>query len=252
VTPRLAQIWRHPIKSHGREALAAVTLAAGQAMPWDRHWAVAHAAAKVDPARPEWAVCGNFSRGSKSAALMAINATLDADARHITLTHPDRPKLAFHPDDPADAARFIDWVRPLVAKGQPEPAAIVALPGRGMTDTDYPSVSLINIASNAALGGLMGTDLSPLRWRGNLWLDGLGPWLEFDWVGRTIRLGAAVLEVKEPIVRCRATTANPATGRVDADTLAALMAGPGHQHFGIYARVIEGGTIRPGDAVAVI
>jgi len=34
-------LWRHPIKSHGREALTSVTLTAGQAMPGDRLWAVA-------------------------------------------------------------------------------------------------------------------------------------------------------------------------------------------------------------------
>ncbi|MFL2810726.1 MAG: hypothetical protein ACJ0BV_04385 [Paracoccaceae bacterium] len=36
----LSNIWRHPLKSHGREELEHANLNVGQAMPWDRHWGV--------------------------------------------------------------------------------------------------------------------------------------------------------------------------------------------------------------------
>jgi uncharacterized protein YcbX len=55
--------------------------------------------------------------------------------------------------------------------------------------------------------------------------------------------------VEEPIGRCRATGANPETGAQDADTMAALESGYGHTDFGIFARVISGGTVRLGDEV---
>jgi uncharacterized protein YcbX len=42
----LAQIVRHPIKSVGFEELPAVTLTPDAPLPWDRHWAVAHKAAR--------------------------------------------------------------------------------------------------------------------------------------------------------------------------------------------------------------
>ena len=32
---RVAEIWRHPVKAHGRERIDQVTLEAGKAMPWD-------------------------------------------------------------------------------------------------------------------------------------------------------------------------------------------------------------------------
>jgi uncharacterized protein len=47
MTGRLAHIVRHPIKSHGREEMGRVTLTAGACLPYDRHWAVAHDAAKL-------------------------------------------------------------------------------------------------------------------------------------------------------------------------------------------------------------
>ena len=94
--------------------------------------------------------------------------------------------------------------------------------GRGMTDSDFPSVSILNRASLAALGERLGKPLAMERFRGNVWLDGLAPFAEFDLVGRDIRIGEATLRVRERITRCKATTVDPATGVSDADTLGAL------------------------------
>ncbi|HMB12656.1 MAG TPA: MOSC domain-containing protein, partial [Roseovarius sp.] len=126
------------------------------------------------------------------------------------------------------------------------------LDGRGVTDTDYPSVSLLNLASNTDLAARMGAKVSPLRWRCNIHLDGLEPWAEFGLVGRTLRIGEAELQVREPIRRCMATTANPATGARDLDTLAALDTNWNHQDFGIYAEVTRTGAIAVGDRIEVL
>ncbi len=248
MTATLAHIARHPIKSHGRQDLASVLLTAGQSLPFDRHWAVAHEAAKLVPG---WNACVNFARGSKAPGLMAIWATLDEATATVTLTHPDKPDLTFRPDDADDLPRFLDWVRDLNPADREQPVSIVA-GGVAMTDTDFPSVSIFGLASNRDLSARMGHDLSPYRWRGNLWIDGLQPWAEFEWVGRDVQIGGAVLHVEERIVRCKATSANPMTGQIDADTLGALNAGYGHQDFGVYARVISGGAVALGDTVTLL
>ena len=59
-------LWRHPIKSHGREALSQVTVIPGQTMPGDRVWAVAHEAAKTDGSN--WAPLFQFQPLFESAA----------------------------------------------------------------------------------------------------------------------------------------------------------------------------------------
>ncbi len=243
MTGRLALICRHPIKGHGREALASVRLLAGACLPWDRHWAVAHDAARLEPG---WNPCVNFARGAKAPGLMAITSTLDEATATVTLQHPDRGEITFRPDDAADLPRFLDWVRPLTPAGRAQPAALVSA-GRGMTDSDFPSVSILSVTSLAVLSARMGQDLSPHRFRGNLWLDGAAPWEELGWVGRTLRLGGAVLRIDERITRCNATKVNPTTGKPDADTLSALETAFGHQDFGVYATVIEGGPIALGD-----
>lgn len=158
--------------------------------------------------------------------------------------------MTFDPDTEAD--RFLDWVRPLMPENRAQSARILRVEGRGMTDTDFPSISLLNLASNDDLAGKMDQPISPLRWRGNIHLSGLEPWEEMDWIGRTVRVGAAELTIREPIVRCLATTANPETGERDADTLGALNANWGHRNFGVYAEVTRTGPIAVGDAVELL
>ena len=248
MTGHLAQIARHPIKSHGREDMTSVLLTAGEGVPFDRHWAVAHDAAKLVAG---WNECVNFARGAKAPDLMAISARLDEQTATVTLQHPAKPDLTFRPDDAGDVVRFLDWVRPLNPPDRAQPVQIVTA-GRAMTDTDYASISIFGLGSNAALSTVMGQDLSPLRWRGNLVVDGLAAWAEFEWVGKTVRIGTTVIEVVERITRCRATMANPQTGVIDANTLDALNVTYGHQDFGVYGRVIADGTISVGDQVVVI
>lgn len=249
MTATVASIQRHPLKSHGREELASVQLTAGEGLPWDRHWAVAHDGARLRDG--QWGTCANFVIGSGTPLLMAITAHLVEATRTLTLTHPDRPDLTFRPDHAPDTQRFLEWVKPLCT-AERQPARIYHVPGRGMTDTDYPSVSLINLASGRALSAQMGSDLSPLRWRANFWVDGWQAFAERDLVGKRISIGDVVLEVAEPKTRCKATTANPATGVRDADTLAALRTRFGDQNFGVYAKVIAGGEVRTGDRIEVL
>lgn len=241
-------IWRHPIKSHGRESLNHVDLEAGKTMPWDRRWGVAHEAARMDDSA--WAPCANFSRGSKAPNLMAINAICATDQNTVTLMHPARDPLTFDPDTQEDA--FLNWVKPLMPQERAQSSRLVRVPERGMTDTDYPSISLLNLSSLRALSQRLGKPLEATRFRGNFVLDGLGPWEEFEWIGKTVRIGSAELEICERIERCMATTANPETGVRDADTLGALMHGWGHKDFGVYAKVKTSGQIAVGDKVVVL
>lgn len=245
---RIARLVRHPIKSAGYEEVAEAMLTPGAAFPFDRVWAVAHAAARLaDP--PAWAEKLQFLRGWASADLMAVRAVSDPAARRVTLLHPRRPEATFRPDDPADARHLIDWLRPLWPANRPEPARVVAVPGQAMTDHDQPVVSINSLASLAELSARMGQALSPHRFRGNLWVTGWAPFAEHDLLGQEITIGPVRLAVVERIGRCRATGANPETGAQDADTMAALQAGYGHTDFGVFARVIAGGTVRLGDEV---
>lgn len=247
MTGAVTSIWRHPIKSHGRESLSRIALSAGQTMPWDRVWAVAHEASKADGT--SWVPCANFSRVSKAPALMAITATLDEASEILTLSHPSQPDLQFAPD--RDETAFLDWVRLLMPQDRAASARIIRVPGRGMTDSDFPSVTLCNLASHRAVEQRIGHPLSINRWRGNIWFDGVPTWEEFDWMDRHVQIGSVVFQVRERTDRCLATTANPETGIRDADTLGALEHW-GHSDFSVRAEVIQDGEIVVSDPVQVL
>ncbi len=244
MTGRVTDIWRHPIKGHGREALGQVALTAGQTLPWDRAWAVAHDLSDADGST--WVSCRNFSIGSKAPMLMAVTSTFDEANEVITLRHPDRPDFTFAPD--SDSADFLAWVQPLMPENCARSVRIVRARQRGMTDSAYASVTLCNMSSHRAVEQKMGRTLSIHRWRGNIWMDGLAPWEEFAWLDREVQIGSAVFKVRERTTRCAATTTNPDTGLRDADTLSTLD-NWGHRDFSVRAEVVRSGDIALGDSV---
>lgn len=244
MTGQVTAIWRYPVKSHGREPLDAVTLERGQTLPWDRHWAVAHAESDADGS--EWVSCRNFSIGSKAPQLAAITARLDEETATVTLSHPERPDLTVRPDDEGD--RIVAWAGGFIPDNRAPSARVVRGPGRGFTDSDFPSITLCNASSHRAVEQRVGRPLEPERWRGNIWFDGLAPWEEFDWEGREVRLGEAVVIVRERTDRCLATHNNPKTGQRDADVLSALDSW-GHRDFSVRAEVVQAGRVAIGDPV---
>ena len=219
-------------------------------LPWDRRWAVLHEAAKADGS--SWALCNNFSIGSKAPGLMAIEAQLNEGTGEVVLTHPDRPDITFRPDEASDEPRFLDWVQPLMPKDRAASVKIVSAGDRGMTDTNYPSISLLNLASIRALSDKLGQRLDPRRFRGNFWVDGMAPWEEFGWVDETVKIGDLRFQVEERIQRCMATAANPETGRRDAETLWGLGSGWGHRDMGVYLTALDDGRVETGAEVALI
>lgn len=245
MTLTVASLWRHPIKAHGREEVSEVTLNPGQSMPGDRLWAVAHDAAKLDGAN--WVSCRNFTRAAGSPKLMAI--TCQTEAHQLRLSHPDLDDLLFDPN--ADQDAFLNWVAPLMPEGRAKPVKLIEAAEQGFTDSDWPSLTLCNHASHKEVEGKLDQELSIHRWRGNIWFDGLPAWQELDWVGRELRLGEATVVVKERTQRCMATTANPATGARDADTLGALQSF-GHQDFSVKIAITQGGLVRVGDTLELI
>ena len=85
---RLAHIVRHPIKSVGYEEIESASLTKGRALPFDRHWAIAHEAASFGAQPTQWASKRNFVRGAAGHPLMAIRAQTDTKSGTVTLTHP--------------------------------------------------------------------------------------------------------------------------------------------------------------------
>lgn len=249
MTARLARIRRHPVKSIGGEDLARVSLAPGRRLPGDREWAVlTEPGERLASARAagEWLPKSAFLNAAKSHSLQAVQGGWSNGK--LALTHPDLAPVSADPAVGPDA--LIDWLRPLWPADRGQPTRMVRS-ADGWTDEPDPVISILSLTSLAALEQAMGQPLDIERWRGNLWIDGWSPFAERDLIGQTIQIGAATLQVKENIGRCAAPSGNATTGQTDCDMLAFLRQHYDHTDFGIFATVITGGQIAPGDEVRI-
>jgi hypothetical protein len=248
MTPTVSSILRHPLKSIGREALTGVDLTVGHWMPFDRKWAIAHERSKLDGG---WAKKANFLRGVAAPTLMAVEATLDVQTKSLTLSHPALPSITVQPNTSEGEAALLEWLHDLWPIDLPSPTKVYRAQDSALTDVPDAWISINSTASLKALAHRTGSDLSPHRFRGNIWVDGLTPWEEATWIGKRLRIGDAVLEVREQITRCKATMANPETGQRDVDVLGTLD-DLGHQEFGVYAEVVESGRVALNSPVEVL
>jgi uncharacterized protein len=119
-------------------------------------------------------------------------------------------------------------------------------------------VSLISRASVDHLASVAEAEsIDVRRFRMLVEVDGLKPYEEDGWIGRTVTIGPARVAMHGNIGRCAVTTRDPDTAVVDFPTLK-LLAGyrlelPSTEPlpFGIYGAVLEPGPVRLGDPVAL-
>ena len=90
------------------------------------------------------------------------------------------------------------------------PPKVLHADGHSFSDVARKVVSIINLASVAAVADMVGAPVDPLRFRGNLYVEGWPAWSELDLVGRELTIGRdARLKVVKRIVRCAATNVDP-------------------------------------------
>lgn len=253
MTVTVSDIFRYPVKGLGPDRLTSVDLSTGLGLPFDRHWAIVHNSSKVDPAAPDWARKTNFLCLAKDEKLAQLSIDFDAETKTLTVFRKGKQISRGKLDDTMGCTilqTFLSGFMPPGPRGNPK---IVEAPTDvQFTDTPEAKVSLINLASVTDLERVTREPVDPMRFRGNLYLDGLPAWKEFDWVDRRFKVGDCVLEGIMRIDRCAATNVNPDSGAIDMNIPLSLRRGFGHIDCGLHAKVIMGGTIRPGDSVELI
>jgi uncharacterized protein YcbX len=120
-------------------------------------------------------------------------------------------------------------------------------------------VSILTTASLRDLGDRSDrTDLldTTARFRMTMVVDNDdAPYAEDSWFGRELRVGEAVVRVDSAVPRCGVIDLDPATGEKDGSLLKTL-AGyrpttGGEPWFGVDARVVTPGVVRPGDELTL-
>jgi hypothetical protein len=85
--------------------------------------------------------------------------------------------------------------------------------GVPLWDVEEAHISLIDLATVRSIQAAIGAELNPLHFRANIYLDGIEPWAELNWVGRQLHLGDAEVEVFGSTERCKATSIRPSATR---------------------------------------
>jgi uncharacterized protein YcbX len=249
VTATLAQLYRFPVKGLHGDPLHTTTLVPGQGIAHDRCFAVARGGTRIDPDAPRWLPKQWFIMLMRDTDLTRVTCRIDVEAASIELAVDGRsPCVA--PWGTADGRQRLDaWLNDVLGPRPEGPAHFVTAGETSFTDVPQNCLSLLNLESVRDLGRRMGRNIDPLRFRANLYIDGLPPWREFDWVGQEIRIGEATLRIPSRIPRCAATSVNPATGERDMNIVKGLRAAFGHYDTGVYAEVVRGGCVGLGDVV---
>lgn len=158
--------------------------------------------------------------------------------------------------------RFVHgpWNEPLSQlAGKPVRVARTEREGDGVDRGRRAGASLVSTGSLDALGAAAGATrpVDGRRFRMTIGVDGLEPHAEDGWIGSRVRLGGAVVSVRENVGRCAVTTLDPVTGIRDLDTLGTIAAYrrdvPTHEPlpFGVWGEVVEPGPVAVGDPVEV-
>ena len=243
-------IYRYPVKGLSPEAMAAVALIPGQTLPADRAYAIENGPAGFDPTAPAYFPKQRFLMLMKNERLATLATSFD-DATHVLNVRHDGQRAAQGDlRTGVGRAAIEQFFARFCAADLRGPPRILHAPGHSFSNVARKVVSIINLASVAALAHAIGAPVDPLRFRGNLYVDGWRPWEEFELLDQELVAGTAVrLKVVKRIVRCAATNVDPRTGIRDLAIPETLMRRFGHGDCGVYAEVTTGGALSVGDRI---
>ncbi|MEO6626508.1 MAG: MOSC domain-containing protein [Burkholderiaceae bacterium] len=234
---RIASLWRYPVSSMAGERLASAWVDA-TGVPGDRAWGVFNAATGeiADPSKSKWcqAMPQAWSRIGESGL---IEVSTDA----VSWGDPAQAPFKQHI---SELLGFDAEVRPYAASDTQ---------GLQPSYKRSPIHLLTSAALRALQSALPNSVLDERRFRPNLLVelpDSAVRIPEYDWIGRDIHIGGAVLRGVRPCGRCSFTTLQQAGLPLDLNVLRTL-ALQFDRHFGIYCDVVQPGAIAPGDAVVI-
>jgi uncharacterized protein YcbX len=262
---KVAAIWRYPLKSMAGEELTATEVS-------DRGHLGDRAYALVDV---ETGLVVSAKNPRRWPGLLDCQATFlhsPTDPRHlpaVRVTFPDGPAVT------TDQADFDG--RLSTALGRPIRLARSAMEGAraegywpdhewleardrvfqfSLPPGTFFDGAAVHLLTTATLGRLRtsspASDFDLRRFRPNFLIqtDASTNFIENDWIGRTLTLGAVQLRVDGPCPRCVMTTLTQGGLPRDIAALRTAVQQNGG-NVGVYATVIRGGRVRQGDSLAV-
>ena len=248
---KIAAIYRYPVKGLSAESLASTRLTVGETIPADRLYAIENGPSGFDPAAPTYLPKQRFLMLMRNARLARLRARFDA-ATHVLAIELEGASVARGdlrtPEGRAGIERFFAEFCADELRGPPR---LLQAAGHSFSNVAPKVVSIINLASVAAIEDAVGAPVDPLRFRGNLYVAGWPAWHEFSLLDREIGIGSAArAKIVKRTERCAATEVDPRTAARDLPIPRTLLQRFGHGDCGVYAEVVADGQIAVRDAVA--
>ena len=247
---KVQAIYRYPVKGLSAEPLACTQLAVGATIPADRLYAIANGQLAFDPTAPSYFPKSRFLMLMRNERLAALRTAFDERNHTLVITAGGREAACGDLRKAEGRAAIERFFSEFCADELRGPPKVLNAPGHSFSDVARKVVSIINLASVAAIEDAAGAAVHPLRFRGNIYVSGWPAWREFDLVGQKIAIGpTARLKIIKRFVRCSATEVDPDTGFRDLAVPETLMQNFGHTDCGVYGEVIAAGEIAPGAMV---
>jgi uncharacterized protein YcbX len=226
-----------------------VAVEAGETLPFDRAWAIANGEIDFDPDRPKHLPKIDFLMLMRNERLASLQTRFDEATGLLTVASGASTLAEGHLDTDAGREKIETFFNTFAADDLRGPAKLVSAPGHAFSDSSKKVISLVNLETVRAFGDRIGADVHPLRFRGNIYVDDLPAWQEFDWLGKTIVAGGVTFEAVARIDRCAATNVNPVTAERDLTVPLSLLEAYDHADCGIYLKAVGDGEIAVGQAV---
>ncbi|MCL4767215.1 MAG: MOSC domain-containing protein [Hyphomicrobiaceae bacterium] len=250
--PRVARLYRYPVKGLSPEPLDGVALEAGGVVPFDRAYAIENGPGRFDPAEPRHLPKINFLMLMRDERLATLQTRLDTGTETLVILRQGRQVARGDLRTRIGRQMIEQFLSGYMAGSLRGPPRIVSAPGHSFSDMAARCVHIVNLASVREVERSVGRPVDPLRFRANIYLDGVEPWQELAWLDRELAIGDTRLAVFHRTRRCDATNVDPVSAARDLAIPATLLRTWGHSDFGVYAKVIGAGRISADDPVVVI
>ena len=119
------------------------------------------------------------------------------------------------------------------------------------SDKVFNSISLINLKSIEDLEKRINKKIEFQRFRGNFYIEGVEPWEERNWIGKTININHTTFKVEKNIPRCVAINLKPGTDDNGLNLLQSLKKNYNHFDMGIYLRSLNDGEVKVGNTIEI-
>jgi uncharacterized protein YcbX len=247
---QIASLYRYPVKGLSPEPLPRVVLQVGQTLPADRRYAIENGPSGFDPVAPEWLPKSRFLMLMRNERLAGLRTHFEDRSNLLTIQEGGKAAARGDLETAEGRAAIEQFFTANFAGDLKGPPKILSGSGHSFSDVARKVVSIINLGSVAAIEGVVGQPVHPLRFRANMYISGWPAWHEFELLDRTLAIGDVRLKVVKRIVRCAAVNVDPESAARDLDIPHTMMRRFGHADCGVYAEVVAGGAIGAGDAIA--